>query len=335
MLMTAGPYRGIRALYMENIRVIPRLDIKGPNLIKGIQFDGYRVLGTAEQFAERYYTEGADELIYQDAVASLYRRNSLLEIIRRTAEKIFIPLTVAGGIRSIEDIREILRAGADKVAINTAATENPRLLYDAVKTFGSQCIVSSIEAYRKDDGKYQVWIDYGREVTKLDAIEWARQVIELGVGEILLTSINREGMGTGYDVELVHKISSMAPVPVIACGGAGKKDDFSRVVKEGCADAVAAASVFHYYYVIPVDKPFMSYSEARLRMGEHIDSGNIDFLNHGYGAQRAVTVESASIEDVKSNMLANGIAVRPTTSGHQDLYEQQNRNIGLCAGKFI
>jgi imidazole glycerol-phosphate synthase subunit HisF len=293
----------------QYVRVIPRLDIKGPNLIKGIQFDGHRVLGTAEQFAEIYYKEGADELIYQDAVASLYRRNSLLDIIRKTAEKIFIPLTVAGGIRTIDNIREILRAGADKVAINTAATENPNILSEAAKIFGSQCIVCSIEAYRNDFGKYQVWVDYGREVTKLDAIEWAKQVEYLGVGEILLTSINREGMGNGYDLELVEKISSLVKIPVIACGGAGKIEDFVKVVNCG-ATAVAAASMFHYNYAAPVDKPFMSFTEARLRMGEHIDSGNIDFLNNGYGGQRAITVNNSSIHEVKQFMKEKGIQVR-------------------------
>jgi len=293
------------------VRVISRLDIKGPNLIKGIQFDGHRVLGTAEQFAELYYQEGIDELIYQDTVASLYRRNSLLDIVQKTAENIFIPLTVAGGIRSVDDIREILRAGADKVAINTAATENPQLLSQAAKIFGSQCIVSSIEAYRKEGGKYQVWVDYGREVTSLDAVEWAKQVVDLGVGEILLTSINNEGMGCGYDLELVEKISSLVPVPVIACGGSGCKSDFVDVVNQAGADAVAAASVFHYHYAAPVDKPFMSFKEARLRMGEHIDSGNIDFLNHGYGRQRAIMVESASVGEVKEIMTENKIVVRP------------------------
>lgn len=292
------------------VRVIPRLDIKGPNLIKGIQFDGHRVLGTAEQFAELYYREGADELLYQDTVASLYQRNSLLDIIRETAKKVFIPLTVAGGIRTVENIREILRAGADKVAINTAATENPALLNEASKIFGSQCIVSSIEAFRTDSGKYQVWVDYGREVTSLDALEWAKQVEDLGVGEILLTSINHEGMGDGYDYELTEKISSSVKIPVIACGGAGSKEDFSKAVKEGGADAVAAASVFHYNYATPTDKPFMSFEEARLRMGDDIDSGNIDFLNHGYGGERAITVESASIGEVKKAMFDNGVLVR-------------------------
>lgn len=294
----------------HTIRVIPRLDIKGPNLIKGIQMDGHRVLGTAEEFADIYYREGADELFYQDAVASLYQRNSLHEIIRKTAEKIFIPLTVAGGIRTVEDIRGILRAGADKVAINTAATQNPKLLSEAAKTFGSQCIVSSIEAFGKN-GRYQVWVDYGREVTSLDALEWAKQVEDLGVGEILLTSINNDGMGTGFDLELIQKISSLVSIPVIACGGAGNAQDFSRAVKEAGADAVSAASVFHYRYAKPKqERKTMQISEGQLRMGEHVDAGNIDFLNFGYGGEQAIMVEPVSIGEVKSQMSKDSINVR-------------------------
>lgn len=295
----------------NTIRVIARLDIKGPNLIKGLQFDGYRVLGTAEEFAEVYYREGADELIYQDAVASLYRRNSLLDIVRRTAEKVFIPLTVAGGIRSIEDVRQLLRAGADKVAINTAAVENPKLLTDAAKVFGSQCIVSSIEFYRHDDGRCRVWVDYGRQATGLDAVEWARRVEQCGVGEIMLTSIRNDGMGRGYDLELVQKISSLVSVPVIACGGAAGTADFSRAIVEGGADAVAAASVFHYRYARPkTGKATMQFSEKKLRMGAQIDSGNIDFLNEGYGGMRYLMVEPCSIAEAKSAMRKSGLRVR-------------------------
>ena len=292
------------------VRVIPRLDIKGPNLIKGIQFDGHRVLGTAEQFADYYYREGADELIYQDAVASLYQRNSLTEIVRRTASRIFIPLTVAGGIRSVEDVRELLRAGADKVAINTAATKRPELLSEIAKEFGSQCVVSSIEAFHKPDGRYEVWVDYGREPTGFDVFDWARRVVDLGVGEILLTSIHRDGMGRGFDLELTRRVSGSVPVPVIASGGAGDLHHFVDAVRIGAADAVAAASVFHYHYAAPTDRPFMSYGEAQLRMGADIDSGNIDFLNHGYGRQRAIPVQSTSIAAVKNVMAANGIQVR-------------------------
>lgn len=292
-------------------RVISRLDIKGPNLIKGIQFDGHRVLGTAEEFAQIYYKEGADELIYQDAVASLYQRNSLLEIVRKTAEQVFIPITVAGGIRSVEDIRELLRAGADKVAINTAATQNPKLLSDAAKVFGSQCIVSSIEAFRKDNGKYQVWVDYGREVTSLDAIEWARQVEDAGVGEILLTSINNEGMGSGYDLALIEAVNSVVSVPVIACGGAGRVSDFPEAVLQSGADAVCAASVFHYYYSQAKAGRFtMQFDKKELRMGDAVDAGNIDFLNEGYGGQQAVMVEPCALSDVKQVLSQHGVSVR-------------------------
>ncbi|QPJ64055.1 MAG: imidazole glycerol phosphate synthase subunit HisF [Candidatus Nitrohelix vancouverensis] len=295
----------------KTIRVIPRLDIKGPNLVKGIQLDGHRVLGTAEEFAKIYYQYGADELIYQDTVASLYRRNSLLEIVSKTARDIFIPLTVAGGIRSCNDIRQMLRAGADKVAINTAATENPNLLSEAARLFGSQCIVSSIEAFRLDNGKYEVWVDYGRERTNLNAIDWAAQVEDLGVGEILLTSINNDGMGVGYDLELIEKISSRASIPVIACGGAGKLDHFVDATLKAGADAVSAASIFHYHYALPkVGQKTMQFQGDRLRMGEHIDSGNIDFLNYGYGGIRSITVDPCDIMNVKSHLKANSVNIR-------------------------
>jgi imidazole glycerol-phosphate synthase subunit HisF len=293
------------------VRVIPRLDIKGPNLIKGIQLDGHRVLGTAEEFAKIYYQEGADELIYMDAVASLYQRNSLLEMVKKTASEIFVPLTVAGGIRKLEDIRDLLNAGADKVSINTAAVENPELLSQAAKVFGSQCIVSSIAAFRKEKGRYQVWVDYGREMTSLDAIEWARKVEDLGVGEILLTTINNEGMGQGYDLDLINTIASRATIPVIACGGAGSKQDFSYAVLKAGADAVSASSVFHYHYARPKEnKNTMQFSENRLRMGAQIDSGNIDFLNEGYGGEQAIMVTPCSLNNVKTHMRDEGISVR-------------------------
>jgi cyclase len=292
------------------VRVIPRLDIKGPNLIKGIQFDGHRVLGLAEEFAEIYYAEGADELIYQDAVASLYRRNGLVDVVKRVAEKVFIPITVAGGIRSVEDIRTLLRSGADKVAINTAAIESPELLSLGAREFGSQCIVSAIEAFRGSDGKYRCWVDYGREPTAVDAIEWAQRVVDLGVGEILLTSINHEGMGSGYDLDLIAAVASRVTVPLIACGGAGCVDDLAKAVAAG-ADAVSAASLFHYCYARP--KPLrktMQEVGGRLRMGEQIDAGNIDFLNHGYGGERAIMVEPSSIGNAKNKMSTAGVRVR-------------------------
>ncbi|MDC0357802.1 imidazole glycerol phosphate synthase cyclase subunit [Oligoflexia bacterium] len=292
------------------VRVIARLDIKGPNLIKGIQFDGYRVLGSPEDFAETYYQEGIDEIVYQDSVASLYERNSLADFVKKTASKIFIPLTVAGGLRTIDDIRAILRAGADKVAINTAAVKDPNLLKQASEVFGSQCIVASIEAYRYADDSYQIWTDYGRQETGIDAIEWAQQVVALGVGEIMLTSINKEGTGRGFDIELTSQIAQAVPVPVIAIGGAGTSADVVEVVLDGCADAVGVASVFHYHYSKPVQKMTMTFDEKRLRMGDDVDAGNIDFLNFGYGGYRAIPVTPASIADVKDAMSTAGIPTR-------------------------
>lgn len=310
---------------MNNIRVIPKLDIKGPNVVKGLCFDGYRVLGKPEIFSEIYYREGADELFFQDVVASLYQRNNLLEIVKRTAQVAFIPLTVAGGIRSIDDIREILRAGADKVAINTAAIKNPNLLREASKVFGSQCIVSSIEAKRLDNGRYEVWVDYGREPTGVDVFDWARKVVDLGVGEIFLSSVDKDGSGEGYDLELVSTIASSVSVPVVACNGAGCKEDFIKVVKDGLADAVSAASIFHYKYAKPVDSIFMSFSEPRLRMGEQIDSGNIDFLKGGYGGFRDITVKPATILEVKRFMKESGIEVQIEPSMNENI----NNSIGF------
>ncbi len=266
------------------------------------------MLGTAWDFAETYYAEGADELIFQDVVASLYLRNGLKEIVSRTASNIFIPLTVAGGIRSVEDVREFLRAGADKVAINTAAVESPSLISEAAKVFGSQCIVSSLEVFRTGD-QYRIWVDYGRQVTNRDALEWAREVVDRGAGEILLTSINKDGMGAGYDFEIIEKIASAVSVPVIASGGAGCREDLKRAVDAG-ADAVCASSIFHYHYMKPISAPTMTFHERRLRMGEHIDSGNVEFLSTGYGGERAIMVQSASIPDTKLHLKEQGVSVR-------------------------
>lgn len=295
-------------------RLIPRLDIKGPNVIKGIQFDGHRVVGDPQTLAEIYYLEGADELIFQDTVASLYRRNSLLDIIEQTAQRVFIPMTVAGGIRSCDDIRSILRAGADKVAINTAGVENPNLLSEAVSRFGSQCIVSSIEFYRYDDGRCEIWTDYGRQETGIDAIQWAHQVVELGVGEILLTSIRKEGTGRGYDVELTARLAEELPIPVIACGGAGSAKDIADAVTEGKADAVAAASVFHYRYLEHPDEEDIK-GRYQMRFGTQVDTGNLDFLHSGYGGFRGIPVTPVTIPETKAVMEAAGINIRSLTSG--------------------
>lgn len=295
---------------MGNVRLIPRLDIKGPNVVKGIQFDGFRVLGTAEMFAEFYYAAGADEIIYQDTVASLYQRPIQLDIVRKTASKLFVPLTVAGGIRTVSDIREILRAGADKVAINTGAVLNPELLGEAVKMFGSQCIVASIETHKNPDGKYEVWTDYGRQPTGIEAYEWAKRVVDLGVGEIMLTSIDREGTGRGYDLDLISRFSKTLPVPVIACGGAGSSDDLVAAAKDAGADAVSAASVFHHHYLRVSDESVALKNRYEHRMGKELDTGNVDFLHLGYGGFREIQVKPTSIEGAKKAMLERGLMIR-------------------------
>jgi len=231
---------------MKAVRLIPRLDIKGPNVIKGIHLEGLRVIGDPQEFARKYYEQGADELLYMDIVASLYGRNSLHEIVSRAARDVFVPLTVAGGIRSVDDVREILRAGADKVGINTAATKRPELITEVARKFGSQCMVLSIEAKRIGPKKWEVYTDNGRERTSLDVVGWAQKGVELGAGAILVTSVDQEGTREGFDCELIRAISDAVPVPVIASGGMGKHEDLRRVVVNGGADAVAMADILHY-----------------------------------------------------------------------------------------
>ena len=231
---------------MRNVRLIARLDIKGPNLIKGIHLEGLRVMGDPQEYARRYYEAGADELLYMDIVASLYGRNNLTDIVKRAAKDVFVPMTVGGGVRSVEDARTLLRAGADKVAINTAATANPGLITEMARKLGSQCVVLSIEAKRMAAGKWEAYTDNGRERTGLDAIEWARRGVDLGAGELLVTSVDREGTQKGMDLPLLRRISAAVDVPVIACGGVGTPEHARQALTEAGADAVAVASVLHY-----------------------------------------------------------------------------------------
>jgi cyclase len=231
---------------MANLRIIPRLDIKGPNLIKGVHLEGLRVVGDPHEFALRYYAEGADELVYMDIVASLYGRNNLSDIIRRAADQVYVPITVGGGVRSTDDARHLLRSGADKVAINTAAVGRPELITEVARKFGSQAMVLSIEAKQIGPGKWEAYTDNGRERTGLDVLEWSRRGVELGAGEILLTSVDREGTRRGFDVDLVARVSSAVPVPVIASGGMGTVEHFLDVARRAAPAAIAMADVVHY-----------------------------------------------------------------------------------------
>ncbi len=231
---------------MRNIRIIGRLDIKGPNLIKGVHLEGLRVIGSPAEHARRYYEQGVDELIYMDCVASLYGRNHLGDIVRSAAENIFVPMTVGGGIRSIDDATQILRAGADKVAVNTAAVAGPELITHIARRFGSQCMVLSIEAKQIGPQRWEVYTDNGRERTGLDVVDWVKRGVAMGAGEILLTSVDREGTRKGFDIDLVRAVSAEVAVPVIASGGMGSAEDLVEVVLRGGADAVAMADILHY-----------------------------------------------------------------------------------------
>ena len=230
----------------KKVRLIARLDIKGPNLIKGIHLEGLRVIGDPQEHAKKYYEQGADELIYIDIVASLYGRSKLPEIVSRTAENVFVPLTVGGGIRYIEDVRELLRAGADKVAINTAAVQRPSLINEVSRRFGSQCMVLSIEAKKQSDTMWEVYTDSGREKTGIDVVDWAKEGVEQGAGEILLTSIDYEGTRKGFDIDLIKKITDAVNIPVIASGGMGSEEHIRFAIEEGGADAIAMADILHY-----------------------------------------------------------------------------------------
>ena len=231
---------------MAFLRVVARLDVKGSNLIKGVHLEGLRVIGDPNEHAKKYYAAGADEIIYMDTVASLYGRNNLTDVVRRTVHDVFVPITVGGGIRSEDDALEILRSGADKVAINTAATSNPELLTQVAQRFGAQCLVLSIEAKQQNDGTWEAYCDNGREHTGLDVIEWAKRGTELGAGEILLTSIDREGTRKGFDLPLLKAVSEAVTVPVIASGGMGSMEHFAEAVHVGGADAIAMADIIHY-----------------------------------------------------------------------------------------
>lgn len=226
-------------------RIIPCLDIDNGRVVKGVNFVNLKDAGDPVQLAKFYNSEGADELVFLDITASWENRDIMLNVVREVAKQIFIPFTVGGGIRSVRDIKNILLAGADKISINTQAVNNPQLITEAAKTFGSQCIVLAIDA-KKINNSWEVFVNGGRTPTGLDAVKWAKKAANAGAGEILLTSMDRDGTRNGYDNELTKIISDSIDIPVIASGGAGKLDDFLNVFRKGKADAALAASLFHF-----------------------------------------------------------------------------------------
>lgn len=227
------------------MRIIARLDIKGPHVVKTVHAEGLRVVGDPATLAERYYAGGIDELVYMDIVASLYQRNLDFEQLKAISQNVFIPITAGGGIRSLNDIGMALHAGADKVAINTHAIRNPGFLREATEKFGAQCIVLSVEAKKIAEGKWEAYTDGGREKTGIDVLEWIAQGMKLGIGEILLSSIDKDGTRSGYDLDLIRAVASIATVPIIAHGGAGSAEDMVAAARAR-ADALSASSVYHY-----------------------------------------------------------------------------------------
>lgn len=230
----------------KKIRLIARLDIKGENLIKGINFEGLRVIGSPSKYAKKYYAQGADELIFIDTVASLYGRNHLDKIIKLVAQDIFIPITVGGGIRSVEDAINILRVGADKIAINTAAVNRPEIISEISNTLGSQAVVLSVEAKKIKENKWEVFVENGRENTGIDVIDWIKKAEIYGAGEILMTSIDRDGTGNGLDLDLIKLATESVSIPVISSGGIGSAEDVCRAIKFANIDAIAMAYSLHY-----------------------------------------------------------------------------------------
>ena len=247
-------------------RIIPCLDVKAGRVVKGTNFVGLRDAGDPVELAKRYDFERADELVFLDITASHEGRGTMVEVAKSCAAQVFIPFTVGGGIRTVEDMRVMLAAGADKISVNSAAVKNPQLISDGAKKFGSQCVVLAVDAKRRDDGGWEIFVNGGRTPTSLDCIDWVRKAVDLGAGEILLTSMDADGTKDGFDIELTRAVSEAVNVPVIASGGAGELEHFYDVLTAGKADAVLAASVFHYgKYTIRQVKEFLQSRGVEVR----------------------------------------------------------------------
>ena len=275
-------------------RIIPKLDIKGENLVKGVNLEGLRVLGKPEIFAKNYYKNGADELIYQDIISSLYGISSLENVIRKTASEIFIPLTVGGGIKTISDISRLLRCGADKISMNSAVILNPGFIHKSAQTFGSSTIVVSIET-QFIDGDYYAFTDCGRNRSNKKLISWIKEIQELGAGEIIITFIDSEGTGKGIDLNIVKKIIEHVKVPLILNGGIGKKEDAHELLSFKEISGLAISSMFHYKLIESIDFTNLDFS-----------IGNIDFIKK-YTANSKI--DTLSILELKKNLLKKKIDI--------------------------
>lgn len=281
----------------RNIRIIPRLDIKGSNLVKGIHLEGLKILGTPSTFSKYYYTSGADELLYVDAVASLYGRNSLYDVIKNTVKEIFIPLTVGGGLRSLDDISDVLLCGADKVVINTEAIIRPEFISQAAKKFGSSTIMVEIQTKKQINGDYLAFTDNGRNNSGIDAIEWAGQVEKHGAGELLVTSVDNDGTGGGFDVDVIKKISESVSIPVIATGGAGSIVHIIDLIENTEINGVGLASMLHYPLVQKLIKTGHQFGKV----------GEFNVIQESYTNNR---INGSDIKTIKSSIISSGLNTR-------------------------
>ncbi len=275
-------------------RIIPKLDIKGENLVKGVNLEGLRVLGKPEIFAQDYYKNGADELIYQDIISSLYGISSLENVIKKTASEIFIPLTVGGGVKTISDIARLLRCGADKISINSAAISNPDFVFKSVQSFGSSTIVVSIET-QFIDGDYYAFTDSGRNKSNKKLLDWIKEVQEIGVGEIIVTFIDSEGTGNGINLDIVNQIIQFIKVPLILNGGVGKKEDAFNLLSLDKVSGLAISSMFHYRLIKNINFSNIDF-----------DLGNIDFLKN---FAKDSGINTLSIVDLKKYLYEKNIEV--------------------------
>lgn len=251
---------------MVPLRVIARLDIKGPNVVKGMRMEGLRIIGTPGDLARGYYREGCDEIIFLDTVASLYGRDNIMSVVAQAAKDVFVPMTAGGGVRSLDDVKCLLRSGADKVAINTAAIECPKFLSEAANAFGSQCVVLSVHGKRRSDGTWEAYTNNGRERSGRDVLDWVAQAETLGAGEVLISSVDHDGVKRGFDADLIAAVRSRVRIPVIAASGAGTAEHVTAMLGASKVEAVACASLFHYHLCsIPALKAVLAQAGHEVR----------------------------------------------------------------------
>ncbi len=281
---------------MSNVRIIPRLDIKGPDLVKGIHLEGLRVLGDPVDFSEHYFKNGADEIYYQDVVASLYQRNSIYDLLNKVAKKVFIPLTAGGGIRTIDDIRKTLNAGADRVSINTAAVNDKNFITEAVNVFGSSTIVVAIEFSKSENNKYRVFTDNGRQETGLNAMDWFLEVQELGAGEVCFTSIDRDGTGKGFDSEFLKIIKNKINIPILVHGGLKAPSDLLNTLETCPVNGFLISSMLHY----------MTSKKINLHTKKKFE-GNTTFISQKSSYKK---FENYNINLIKQYLSENKIIIR-------------------------